>query len=131
MGRSGDIWLHYKRQILEGNHMKCALTAHSMTYSAPSHLHFDAFLETEQGETGADHPNVHHAALATNVSCQEGQYSELGIHHKEMLSAMDTDGFKEKLQKFDQKLQPQRLMFKFANDYMKFVACLLNVSPCD
>ena len=35
------------RQILEGNQMKRALTAHSIAYSALSDLHMEAFLKSE------------------------------------------------------------------------------------
>ncbi len=35
------------RQILGGNHMKRALTAHSTTYSALSDLHMEAFLRVK------------------------------------------------------------------------------------
>ena len=116
-----------KHQILEGNHMERALIAHSMTYSVLSDLHVNAFLKTERDEGGTDYPNTRLAALSMSASCQEGprQYSDLRAHHKEILRAMDPEGFKEKLDNFDRMLEPRRPMFKFANDYMKFVACIL------
>lgn len=116
-----------KHQILQGNHMKRALTAHSITNSVLSDLHVDAFLKTEKDESGSDYPNTHLAALSMNASCQEGprQYSDLGAHHKEILRAMATEGLKEKLHNFDLRLEQQHPMVKFANDYMKFVACIL------
>ena len=61
-----------KHQILDGNHMKRALTAHSMTYSVLSDFHVDAFLKTEKDESNTDYPNVCLAASSMNVSCQEG-----------------------------------------------------------
>ncbi|KAK3734787.1 hypothetical protein QZH41_007919 [Actinostola sp. cb2023] len=78
----------------------------------------------EKEEKGTDYPNVHLAAVTMNAFCQDGKYNELGKRHEEILSAMDTDGFKEKLDSFDRTLEPQLPMFKFANDYMKFVACI-------
>ena len=91
-----------------------------MTYSVLSDLHVNAFLKTEKIEGGTDYPNTRLAAFSMNASCQEGprQYSDLRAHHKEILRAMDTEGF-------DRMLEPRRPMFKFANDYMKFVACIL------
>ena len=114
-----------KHQILDGNHMKYALTAHSMTYSVLSDLHVEAFLKTEKYESGTDYPNTRLAAFSMNTSCQEGsrQYSDLGAHIK-ILREMETEAFKEKLNDFHQKMEPQHPMFKFANDYMKFVACI-------
>ena len=82
-----------KQQILEGNHMNRALTAHFMTYSTLCDLHVDAFLRAEKDENGAEFPNLHVAALKMNASCQEGKYSELGANHKEFLSAMITKEF--------------------------------------
>ena len=35
---------------------------------------------------------------------------------------METEEFKEKIHDFDRKMEPQRPMFKFAKEYMKFVA---------
>ena len=43
-----------KHQILEGNHMKRALTAHFITYSTLCDLHVDAFLRAEKDENGAE-----------------------------------------------------------------------------
>ena len=68
---------------------------------------------------------MHVAALKMNAYCQEGKYGELGAHHKEFLSAMMTEEFQEKLQNFNGMLEPQQAMFKFANDYIKFVKCIL------
>ena len=56
-----------KHQILEGNHMKRALTAHSMTYSVLSDLHVNAFLKTEKDEGGTDYPNTRLAAFSMKV----------------------------------------------------------------
>ena len=61
-----------KHQILEGNHMKRALTAHSMTYSVLSDLHVNSFLKTEKDEGGTDYPNTRLTAFSMNASCQEG-----------------------------------------------------------
>ena len=43
----------------------------------------------------------------------------------EFLSAMITEEFQEKLQNFSGMLEPQKPMFKFANDHIKFVKCIL------
>ena len=85
----------------------------------------DAFLKAEKDESGVEFPNLHVAALKMNASCQEGKYGELGAHHKDFLSAMITEEFQEKLQNFNGMLEPQQPMFKFANDYIKFVKCIL------
>ena len=37
---------------------------------------------------------------------------------------METEAFKKKLDEFDQEMEAQHPMFKFVNDYMKFVACI-------
>ena len=71
-----------KHQILEGNHMKRAQTAHFMMYSTLCDLHVDAFLKAEKDESGVEFPNLHVAALKMNVPCQEGKYGELVAHHK-------------------------------------------------
>ena len=61
-----------KHQILDGNHMKRALTAHSKTYSVLSYFHVEAFLKTEKDESDTDYPNVCLAASSMNAFCQEG-----------------------------------------------------------
>ena len=61
-----------KHQILDGNHMKHPLTAHSMTYAVLSDLYVEAFLKTEKDESGTDYPNTHLTAFSMNTSCQEG-----------------------------------------------------------
>ena len=130
----GEAWVEAgiygsttKHQILESSHMKRALTAHSMTYSVLSDLHVNAFLKTEKDEGCTDYPNTGLAAFSMNASCQEGprQYSDLRAHHKEILRAVNTEGIKEKLDDFDRMLEPRPPMFRFANNYMKFVACIL------
>ena len=85
----------------------------------------DAFLKAENDESGAEFPNQHVAALKMNASCHEGKYGEFEAHHKEFLSAMITEEFQEKLQNLNGMLEPQQPMFKFANDYIKFVKCIL------
>lgn len=65
------------------------------------------------------------AAYTMNASSQEGKYGEFGKHHKKMLKAMETEKFKERIHDFDRKMEPQRPMFKFAKEYMKFVASIL------
>lgn len=57
-----------KPQVLEGNHMKCTLTAHSITYSALSDLHVDAFLKMEKEESGANFPSLSNVAYTMNAS---------------------------------------------------------------
>ena len=111
-----------KQQILEGNHMKRALTAHSVTYSALCDLHVEAFLKTEKEESGTDFPSTSHAAYTMNTTSQESNYGEFD---QEILKAMESEKFKEEIHVFDQKMEPQCPMFKFAKDYMKFVAFIL------
>ena len=60
------------RQTLEGNHMKRALTAHSIKYSALSDLHMDAFLRSKSVKSNAEYTNVKQASIAMNTICQEG-----------------------------------------------------------
>ena len=83
------------RQILEGNHMKRALTAHSITYSALSDLHMEAFWKSESDKSNAEHKTVYdsviQASIAMNTICKEDQYSELGTKHKDLVTAMETD----------------------------------------
>ena len=114
-----------KQQILEGNHMKRVLTAHSMTYSTLCDLHVEAFLKMEKEESGTNFPSMSHASYTMNASSQEGKYSEFGKHHQEILKAMESEKFKEKIHDFDRKMEPQRPMFKFAREYMEFVAFIL------
>ena len=114
-----------KQQILKGNHMKRALTAHSMTYSALCDVHVEAFLKTEKEESGADFPSTNHAAYTMNATSQEGKYGEFGKHHQEILNAIKSEKFEEKIHDFDRKMEPQRPMFKLAKEYMKFVAFIL------
>lgn len=52
------------------------------------------------------------------------QYNDLGVHHEKILREMETEAFKKKVDEFDQEMESQHPMFKFANDYMKFVACI-------
>ena len=117
------------RQILEGNHMKRALTAHSITYSALSDLHMEAFLKSESAKSNAEHNTVYdsviQASVAMNTICKEGQYSELGTKHKDLVMAMETDDLQERLLRFDEVMEFQCPLFKFARDYMKFVMCIL------
>ena len=46
------------------------------------------------------------------------------MHHEKILREEETEAFKIKLDKFDQEMKAQHPMFKFANDYMKFVPCI-------
>ena len=99
------------RQILEGNHMKRALTAHSITYSALSDLHMEAFLKSESAKSNAEHKTVYdsviQASVAMNTICKEGRYSELGTKHKDLLTAMETDDLQERLLRFDEVMESQ------------------------
>ena len=117
------------RQILEGNHIKRVLTAHSRTYSALSDLHMEAFLKSEIAKSNAEHKTAYdsviQAPFAMNTICKEGRYSELGTKHKNLLTAMETDDLKETLLRFDEVMESQCLLLKFARDYMKFVMCIL------
>ena len=117
------------RQILEGNHMKRALTAHSITYSALSDFHMEAFLKSESAKSNAEHKTVYdsviQASLAMNTICKEGRYSELGTKHKDLVTAIETDDLQERLLRFEEVMESQCPLFKFARDYMKFVMCIL------
>ena len=114
-----------KQQILEGNHMKRALTPHSMTYSALCDLHVEAFLKTEKEESGADFPSTSHAAYTMNATSQEGKYGEFGKHHQEILKVIESEKFEEKIHDSDRKMEPQRSMFEFAEEFMEFKAFIL------
>ena len=60
-----------------------------------------------------------------NTICKESRYSELGMKHKDLLTAMETDDLQERLLRFDEVMECQCPLFKFARDYMKFVMCIL------
>ena len=113
----------------EGNHMKCALTAHSITYSASSELHIEAFLKSESAKSNAEHKNEYNsviqASAAINTICKEGRYSEPGMKHKDLLTAIETDELQERLLRFDEVMESECPLFTFARDYMKFVPCIL------
>ena len=106
------------RQILEGNHMKRALTAHSITYSALSDLHMEAFLKSESAKSNAEHKTVYdsviQASVAMNTICKEGRYSELGTKHKDLVTAMETDDLQERLLRFDEVMESQCPLFKWS-----------------
>lgn len=114
-----------KHQIFECKHLKRALTAHSMMNSALADLHYEAFLlsESHQGND-ADFSATRLSVVTTNTACQEGRYDELGKHHCDMLKAMETEKFEEKLHAFDQKMEELYPMFKFVRCYMNFVSCI-------
>ena len=99
------------RQLLEGNHMKRALTDHSITYSALSDLHVEAFLKSESAKSNAEHKTVYdsviQASVAMNTICKEGRYSELGTKHKDLTTAMETDDLQERLLRFDEVMESQ------------------------
>ena len=109
--------------------MKRILTAHCITYSALSDLHMEAFLKSESANSNAEHKTVYdsviQASVAMNTICKEGRYSELGTKHKDLLMAMETDDLQERLLRFDEVMESQCPLFKFARDYMKFVMCIL------
>ena len=117
------------RQILEGNHMKRALTAHSITYSALSDLHLEAFLKSESAKSNAEQKTVYDSVIqvsvAMNIICKEGRYSELGTKHEDLVTAMETDDLQERLLIFDEVMESQCPLFKFARDYMTFLMCIL------
>ncbi|MES9905285.1 MAG: hypothetical protein ABW168_21745, partial [Sedimenticola sp.] len=62
------------RQIIEGRHMKRALTAHSITSSVLSDLHLSAFLQSEIGHSDDSHADLIDAASKLNSSCQTHAY---------------------------------------------------------
>ena len=109
--------------------MKRALAAHSITYSALSDLYMEAFLKSESAKSNAEHKTVYdsviQASIAMNTICKEDQYSELGTKHKDLVTAMETDNLQERLLRFDEVMESQCPLFKFARDYMKFVMCIL------
>ena len=114
-----------KHQILEGRHMKRALTAHSITYSTLSELYVGAFLEREADGSDVEYHRVLQASFEMNTICQKDRYEELGAQHKKLLTTMETDHLKERLEEFDKGMESQNPLFKFTRDYMKFVACIL------
>ena len=109
--------------------MKRALTAHSITYSALSDLHMEAFWNSESDKSNDEHKTVYdsviQASVAMNTICKEGRYSEIGTKHKDLVTAMETDDLQERLLRFDEVMECQCPLFKFARDYMKFVMCIL------
>jgi len=71
-----------KHQILEGNHMKRALTAHFMTYFTLCDLHVDMFLRAEKDESGAEFPNLYVAALKMNDPVRKANTASSGRNTK-------------------------------------------------
>ena len=63
--------------------------------------------------------------LCLNTICQEGRYSELETKHKDLPTAMETEGLQEKLEQFDTVMGSQCPLFKFSRDYRTFVKCIL------
>ena len=98
--------------------MKRALTAHSITYSALSDLHMEAFWKSESAKSNAEHKTVYdsviQASVAMNTICKEGRYSELGTKHKDLLTAMETDDLQERLLRFDEVMESQCPLFKWS-----------------
>ena len=60
-----------------------------------------------------------------NTICKEGRYSGRGTKHKDLVTAMETDDLQERLLRFDEVMESQCPLFKFARDYTKFVMCIL------
>ena len=105
--------------------MKHALTAHTIKYSTLSELYVDAFLKREADGSDVEYHKVLQASFEMNTICQEDRYQELGAQHRKLLTAMETDHLKERLEEFDKEMKSRNLLFKFTRDYMKFVACIL------
>ena len=105
-------------RFLRGNHIKRVLTAHSITYSALSDLHMEAFLKSERAKSNAEHKTVYdsviQASVAMNTICKEGRYSELGTKHKDLVTAMETDDLQERLLRFDEVMESQCPLFKWS-----------------
>ena len=108
-------------QIIEGRHMKRALTAHSITSSALCDMHLSAFLQSESLDPKTEYANLVEAASRMNSSCKEHQFEELSSHHQHMVDVIEADAFIEKLERFDKDMESCHPTFKFARDYMRFV----------
>ncbi|MES9879620.1 MAG: hypothetical protein ABW185_01920, partial [Sedimenticola sp.] len=111
-------------QILEGRHMKRALNAHSITSSALSDMHLDAFLNSASECSQIDHSDILEAAIQENTACAKHRYDELDGHHRSLANAIEAEELAEKLDKFDREMESRRPTFKFARDYMRFMTCI-------
>ena len=69
------------RQLLEGNHMKRALTDHSITYSALSDLHVEAFLKSESAKSNAEHKTVYDSVIQASVAMNTIPFCAIGPDH--------------------------------------------------
>lgn len=69
------------RQILEGNHMKRALTAHSIKYSALSDLHMEAFLKSKSAKSNAEHKTVYDSVIQASVAMNIIPFCAIGPDH--------------------------------------------------
>ena len=58
------------RQILERNHRKRDLTAHSITNSAMSDLDMEAFLKSESAKSNAEHKTVYDSVVQASVAME-------------------------------------------------------------
>lgn len=114
-----------KKQILEGNHMKRALTAHSITHSALTDLYVESFLNKKADENGNEYTNIVPALFELNSVCQEGHYDKVGEHHRNVLTAVEAEGLKNKHEEYDAVMEQKSPLFKFARRYMKFFSCIL------
>ena len=109
------------RQILDGNHMNRALTAHTITTSALFDLYLDAFLKTESEISNKTRKKLCTAASNLNTASQDLNNNELKASHEQLLLLMEAEGLDDKLQKFDDDMESSHTTFKFVRDYMKFV----------
>ena len=69
------------RQLLEGNHMKRALTDHSITYSALRDLHVEAFLKSESAKSNAEHKTVYDSVIQASVAMNTISFCAIGPDH--------------------------------------------------
>ena len=69
------------RQLLEGNHMKRALTDHSITYSALSDLHVEEFLKSESAKSNAKHKTVYDSVIQASVTMNTIPFCAIGPDH--------------------------------------------------
>ena len=108
-------------QILDGNHMKRELTAHTITTSALFYLYLEAFLNTDAKISNKTRDKLSTATSNLNMACENLSNDELQASHEQFLLLIEAEGLDNKLQQFDHNIESTHPTFKFARDYMKFV----------
>ena len=82
------------RQIFDGNHIKRALTVHTITTSALFDLYLDAFLKTESEISNKTRQKLCTAASNLKTASQDLNNDELKASHEQLLLLMEAERFR-------------------------------------